>query len=174
VTMGQYFSGTRFFSREPAKPITLRLRVLRDPSRFPCPTCKGNPKPLPVIVPPTWHKEDYHRQISSVWATAAKELRDVENVFVIGYSLPNSDSFFRYLYGLGTVGKATLKRFHVFNPDESGEVEGRFRNILGTAALARFRYYRMDFRNAIDHIRQDLAVPKGPTVSLPDDRRLVY
>ena len=62
--------------------------------------------PQPVIVPPTWNKSDHHLSLSQVWARAAKEMGEAESIFVIGYSLPPSDAFFRYLYALGTVGRA--------------------------------------------------------------------
>jgi hypothetical protein len=38
-----------------------------------------------------------------VWRTAAQHLSEAEHIFIIGYSLPETDQFFRYLYGLGTV-----------------------------------------------------------------------
>ncbi|MBI5693647.1 MAG: hypothetical protein HZC55_26520 [Verrucomicrobia bacterium] len=95
--------------------------------------------PVPVIVPPSWNKADSHRAISSVWAKAAEELSDAESIYVVGYSLPTTDSFFRQLFALGSVGKTLLKRFWVFNPDPSREAV--FRGMLGQGALSRFRYY---------------------------------
>jgi len=103
----------------------------------------------PVIVPPTWNKTQYHETLSNVWSRAAEELSDAENIFAIGYSLPMSDAFFRYLYALGTVGRTTLKRFWVFNPDRSGQTESRFRELLGPGAQARFRYFPEPFSGSI-------------------------
>ena len=71
-------------------------------------------------------KTEYHNSLSIVWKKAAQLLSEAENIFVIGYSLPESDSFFRYLYGLGTVGDFMLKRFWIFDPDQSGAVKSRF------------------------------------------------
>ena len=73
----------------------------------------------PFIVPPTWNKTEQHRNLTKVWQQAAKELSEAENIFVIGYSLPESDSFFQYLYGLGAVGDFPLRRFWVVDPDDS-------------------------------------------------------
>jgi NAD-dependent SIR2 family protein deacetylase len=111
--------------------------------------CEGDVEQEPVLVPPTWSKTEYHRALSSVWARAAKELGEAENIFVIGYSLPPSDAFFRHLYALGAVGEATLKRFWVFNPDNSGEVEDRFVKLLGPGAQQRFRYFPRTFDDSI-------------------------
>lgn len=82
--------------------------------------CKTAVKPQPVLVPPTWNKGTYHEAISGVWHAAASQLATAESIFVIGYSLPDSDAFFRFLYGLGTAGPKLLKHFWVCNPDTSG------------------------------------------------------
>jgi hypothetical protein len=108
----------------------------------------------PVLVPPTWNKADSHRALESVWSLAAHELSEAENIFVIGYSMPETDSFFRHLYALGTVGKAMLRRFWVFNPNPS--VESRFRVLLGPEAEYRFDFNRAGnntFTDAIAYLR---------------------
>lgn len=108
----------------------------------------------PVIVPPSWNKADYHSTLSDVWAAAAHHLSEAEQIFIIGYSLPETDSFFRHLYALGSVGTSPLRRVAVFNPDESGATKGRFEALLGPAAKARYEYYAMTFSDAISHIQQ--------------------
>lgn len=108
----------------------------------------------PVIVPPSWNKSDYHGVLSDVWASAARHLSEAEHIFVIGYSLPETDSFFRHLYALGSVGSRPLRRFEVFNPDESGDVDSRFRGLLGPGAMARYHYHPMKFDQAIRKLRE--------------------
>jgi hypothetical protein len=93
----------------------------------------------PLIVPPTWSKGEYYRQLGKVWSHAAQELGEAENIIVIGYSLPRSDSFFPLLFGLGTVGDQPLRRFWVFDPDE--KVGDRFREMLGPGAQQRFKHF---------------------------------
>lgn len=107
----------------------------------------------PVIVPPTWNKADYHHLLSDIWSRAAKELEEAEYIFVLGYSLPETDAFFRLLYGLGTVGKTPLKTFTVYNPDDSGSTEKRFKEMLGPGALARFNYRQLYFDKSINDIQ---------------------
>lgn len=107
-------------------------------------------QPDPVLVPPTWNKSEYRVQVASVWARAAKELSDAENIFILGYSLPRTDEFFRYLYALGTVGDVPLKRFWVFNPDV--EVHGRFKALLGPGARQRFDARRDLFNEALAYL----------------------
>lgn len=104
----------------------------------------------PVIVPPSWNKADYHQALSDVWAAAARHLSEAESVFVAGYSLPETDSFFRHLFALGSVGKAAFRRVVVYNPDP--KVDARFRQLLGPGALARYTFQHSDFEYAIDHM----------------------
>ncbi len=109
--------------------------------------------PEPVIVPPTWNKVEYYQSISQVWARAAKELSEAEYIFIIGYSLPETDAFFRLLYALGTVGEAPLDKIEIFNPDDRREIKERFRSLLGPGALARFKYNEQTFAASIGNIK---------------------
>jgi len=106
----------------------------------------------PFVVPPTGNKTGHYEVLTDVWARAAKELTDAENIYVMGYSLPPTDDFFRYLYALGTVGDVILKRFWVFNPDGSGSVMDRFKKILGPGAQQRFSYQQIPFQDSISKI----------------------
>ena len=107
----------------------------------------------PVIVPPSWNKADYHSALSDVWAAAAKHLSEAEQIFIMGYSLPETDSFFRHLYALGSVGSSPLRRIAVFNPDTSGATKNRFETLLGPGAKARYEYHPMTFNDAIPYIQ---------------------
>jgi NAD-dependent SIR2 family protein deacetylase len=111
--------------------------------------CKNPMDSEPVLVPPTWNKSEYHQKLTSVWARAAKELSEAENIIVIGYSLPPTDQFFNYLYALGSTGETLLKRFLVFNPDNSGTIERRFKELLGPGAEQRYEYISETFDNAM-------------------------
>jgi hypothetical protein len=116
--------------------------LLRDPGPFTWTVTKdlknAGMSETPVLVPPTWNKADSHRALENVWSLAAQELSGAENIFVIGYSMPETDSFFRHLYALGTVGPTMLRRFWVFNPNRS--VERRFHDLLGPGAEDCFEF----------------------------------
>lgn len=107
------------------------------------------------IVPPTWSKSEHHGRIAPVWKAAAKELSEAEHIFIIGYSLPESDYFFKFLYALGTVSdQSLLRHFWVFNPDASAEQ--RYKGLLGPGAQQRFRFFPAYFRDSTDIIREAL------------------
>ena len=113
--------------------------------------CSTEVESEPVIVPPSWNKADYHQALSDVWASAAKHLSGAEYIFIIGYSLPETDSFFRHLYALGSVGKP-IRKFIVFNPDNSGVIDARFRALLGSGATARYEFQPQNFMSAIPYV----------------------
>jgi hypothetical protein len=119
-----------------------------------CRRCNCKVANRPFIVPPTWNKTQYHSKISEVWSQAANHLSEAENIFIIGYSLPDTDYFFHYLYALGTMGKSRLKEFWVCNPDS--QVDKKFQGILGQQARDRYRFLDEKFDMAINIIRQTL------------------
>lgn len=121
--------------------------------------CEKPLKGPPVLIPPTWNKTGYHAQLGNVWKRAADELSKAENIFVIGYSLPETDSFFRYLFALGSESPTRIKRFWVFNPDTEGGVEKRFRDLIGRGLENRFQYHPVGFALAIQEIKKALGQP---------------
>ncbi len=117
--------------------------------------CGTRGMPEPVIVPPTWNKGRYHGAIESVWRRAAKELSEAETVIIIGYSLPTTDQFFHYLFGLGCVGGHLLRRVILCNPDV--EVAARFRGLLAPAVLhGGFTHWPAGFSGCIAPLREQL------------------
>jgi hypothetical protein len=107
----------------------------------------------PVIVPPTWNKADYHRSLTRVWKRAAVALSEADSIYVMGYSLPLTDSFFKNLYALGSASPTMLRRFHVFDPSDA--VDSRFKALLGPGARARYQFHPLRFNQAIAAISQD-------------------
>jgi len=110
-------------------------------------------KEEPVIVPPTWNKADHHQALSKIWGKAAKNLGEAKSIFIIGYSLPETDAFFRLLYAFGTVGESPLEQIIVYNPDKTGATDKRFREMLGPGAVARYKYKELRFDQSIEDIK---------------------
>lgn len=106
----------------------------------------------PWIVPPTWNKTDYHTTLSNVWSKAAKELSDAEHIFIIGYSLPESDYFFKFLYSLGTLGSSIIKGIYIINPDE--QVDPNYKNMISNFTGKRIKFYHKVFGLSLDEIRK--------------------
>ncbi|MEW5918939.1 MAG: hypothetical protein AB1762_21225 [Gemmatimonadota bacterium] len=121
--------------------------------------CQGEDAPTePAIVPPTWNKTQYHTLFGAVWRRAAEELSKAEVIYVIGYSLPESDVFFRDLLALGLAGSTRLIRFQIVNPD--GNVGNKFHRLLGGLAHSRFRNTTDDFKVFVHVLLRSDEVPK--------------
>ncbi|BEQ13739.1 hypothetical protein [Desulfoferula mesophila] len=110
----------------------------------------------PVLVPPTWSKNEHHAKIGRIWQMAAKELSEAEAIYVIGYSLPETDMFFRFLFALATHSESSIRRFWVFDPSQS--VKNRFLSLLGPGLKdePRFHYEQCNFIKAIQYLSENI------------------
>jgi len=118
-----------------------------------CAQCGKTSNPEPLIVPPTWNKTQHYAEIANVWSLAAQKLSEADNIVVIGYSLPDTDQFFHYLYALGSVGPTRLKRFWILNPDPN--ILSRFERLLGPLARERVKVDNVSFGQGISKLRQE-------------------
>ncbi len=110
----------------------------------------------PVLIPPTIYKGDYHKNLFEVWGKAANLLSNAEIIIVIGYSLPQTDSFFKYLYSLGSQSLTHLKMFGVLDRDK--EVQNKFEDLVGRGMIDRKKFNRLtgEFRGTIDEMKRSI------------------
>ena len=84
-----------------------------------CPECakKGLTVNLrPFAVPPTWNKASYSADLTPVWQAAREELAKAARLIIVGYSLPRTDSFFKYLLALGLSKNESLQEIILIDP----------------------------------------------------------
>ena len=98
-----------------------------------------------VIVPPTWAKGT-HPEVVPAWKTAYQVLRDTNHIRFIGYSLPESDSYIKYLLKSAVVGCKHLKTIDVICLDPDDSVKARFDELLA------FGYYRFKDASVTDYL----------------------
>ena len=82
-----------------------------------CEKCKKEVSMTPLIIPPTWNKVEHKSQLKNVWRETLIELFNARNIIVIGYSIPDTDLYFRYLLTLALSKNHNLKRIFFINPD---------------------------------------------------------
>jgi hypothetical protein len=152
IPLDKYFQNRHFFL-EDAKSIRIPFSTVFPQYEH----CPGSTVEGPFVVPPTWNKTQYHEALESVWKAASVQLCDAQNIFICGYSLPQTDQFFRYLYALGTIGTTRIQKFWVFNPDPG--VKNRFEKMLGQGAIARFQFFERSFETSFPHIRPVFGLP---------------
>jgi hypothetical protein len=124
-----------------------------------CPECHTRCTNTPVIVPPSWNKTAVRDSLKPIWQQAVRELASAHNIYIIGYSMPETDLFFRDLLALGIGGGARIERFWVYDPSES--VRKRYReDVVGPALAGRDRFRTEDstFSLAVEDLRKRLGL----------------
>lgn len=105
---------------------------------------------FPFIVPPTGNKPYLHSLLKPVWTQAAMALKNAEIIFVIGYSFPQTDQFFRNFFALGTIGPTDLERIILIDPGEYAHKE--LCNMVSPDLHSNIEYLKKTFEESIDDI----------------------
>jgi len=97
--------------------------------------------------------------LANVWWHAAKELSTAEIIIIVGYSLPESDLFFKYLLSLGGIDLMGLTDFIVI--DKNPDVIKKYYDLLGDEIRDdKFNLNNTikpsEFRPALKHIHEVL------------------
>lgn len=95
------------------------------------------------IVPPSWNKGQHYGPLRRAWRTAAQEISEADQIFIIGYSLPTSDLFFRDLFAISLAGAERVKQITVVNRD--GQISETIRALLADELGGRVRSFAMSF-----------------------------
>lgn len=84
---------------------------------------------VPLIVPPTLEKSTFFKNetIKSLWRQAGIALGRVERLFVVGYSLPESDLLMRYFLR-ENLANEKLKQVIVIDPNAA--IADRFKSVV--------------------------------------------
>lgn len=106
---------------------------------------------LPLIIPPTLNKFKYHEQLKNVWRKAASVLSEAEVIIIIGYSMPETDVFFKYLYSLGIDSPKYLHKLIVINSD--GSIQAKYNSLMNNQnSFKKFNFISGLFHENIDRI----------------------
>jgi SIR2-like protein len=109
----------------------------------------GSVDPL-TIVPPTWNKVA-SEDVRESWRLAYRLLADATQIRFLGYSLPASDTYVRYLLESAVLESRHLKRIDVICLDDSqGTIEKRFRSLI---TFYRFRFCSGDIEEYLGRNR---------------------
>lgn len=87
----------------------------------------------PQIVPPTWRKI-FTGQLRQVWDNSLNALEKATRIIVIGFSMPETDSHFKYLMAAGLQKNISLREILFVNPDKE-TVASRARILFGDAYI---------------------------------------
>ena len=125
----EFFDPGRSFPSGPSKVVVMCTAAKLYESE--CPECKA--KLRPFIVPPTWNKTSYSAALTPVWQAAREELEKAARIIIVGYSLPRTDSFFKYLLALGLSKNESLQEIILIDPasgDAGEELRERYLDFI--------------------------------------------
>ena len=81
------------------------------------------------IIPPTWNKITMGDRVG-VWRLAHELIRKANFIRVLGYSLPESDTYFKYLLTSGIIESENLKGIDVVCLDDTDQLEKRYKKVI--------------------------------------------
>lgn len=84
------------------------------------------------IVPPTWNK-NVNANIQDDWKLATRLLIDATHVIFVGYSLPSSDNYIKYLLASSLNRNKRLKKITVVTMDGDGNTMTRYNSLFATS-----------------------------------------
>lgn len=111
------------------------------------------------IVPPTWNKGG-NSDISPAWSAALSELRNANQIRFVGYSLPETDAYVRYLLKYAAVDAYHLKRVDVLCLDPEGTVEQRYRSFIEVSV----RFARVNVISYLTGLFNISSIPQYPNL----------
>jgi NAD-dependent SIR2 family protein deacetylase len=128
--------------------VVLPSKVTASPAEFRalrCWKCHAQ-KYHPLLIPPSWDKSEYGRIMQSVWKKAVEELISATRICIVGYSMPETDAFFKYLLTLALSENHQLYKLIVV--DLSEELEARYESLLDELFRKRkFSFHRNGLEN---------------------------
>lgn len=99
-----------------------------------------------TIVPPTWNK-GLNPDIRHVWQLARNQLCEANHIRIIGYSLPITDAYIKYLLKSSIISNDNLKTIDVLCLDEDGSAKARYNEFVC------FPRYRFRNANIFDYLQ---------------------
>lgn len=82
-----------------------------------------------TIIPPTWNK-NVNSEVRSDWALASKLLKGATHIIFLGYSLPSTDNYIKYLLASSLSDNQRLKRISVITKDADGQTSIRYKSLF--------------------------------------------
>lgn len=147
------------FSRPPS--IEFGFEVTSDATQFsrrgvvPLAKLHGSSADV-TIVPPTWNKNAASPSVRTAWRVAYQVLSEATQIRILGYSLPATDSYIRYLLEATAMKAPHLKAFDIACLDPTGEVQERYRRLV---TFFRARFGQIDIASYLQRMIEGTPVP---------------
>ena len=94
------------------------------------------------IIPPTWNKS-LDDNIRPIWSSAFQAIRNADHIRFVGYSLPETDVYMRYLIKSAATKSQRLSRISVICKDDStGSIRQRYNAFI---SFHRYKFFSRDY-----------------------------
>ncbi|MFC1717387.1 SIR2 family protein [Candidatus Poribacteria bacterium] len=103
------------------------------------------------IISPTWNKGVIKDDIISAWKLAYKTLVSANCLRIIGYSLPITDTYARYLLRSTVIESFNLKQIDVICKDDDGSVKAIYDHFI----KLKFPHYRFANAKVEDYLHEN-------------------
>ncbi len=119
-----------------------------------------------ALIPPTWHKK-FDGGLDGVWDAAVAAIEQATRVIIVGFSIPATDTHFKYLLAAGLRNNISLRCVLFVNPEADRlrpRVESVLRPDLFERGVVKMVGHRASafFRDRADSVgRAHMAVIKG-------------
>ena len=123
---------------------------------------------VPLLIPPSWNKASSNSfstdALFSLWNAAAEALRTATRICVIGYSIPETDAFFRYLLTIALARNHHLSTFLLVDPAPT--VNAKLQELLEPIFLERrYKHFPCSFAEALSNTNFYNSLRRGHEVS---------
>jgi hypothetical protein len=82
----------------------------------------------PYLIPPTWRKS-FSSTTQAVWAAALQAIENATRLVVIGFSMPATDAYFKYLLAAGLRRNVSLREIVFLDPNKDA-IESRAKQLF--------------------------------------------
>jgi hypothetical protein len=112
-----------------ANPIAQYYIPTKDKDTFGIPIAKLHGSVDKFIIPPTWNKT-IEKRIKQDWELAKSLLENATHIVFLGYSLPSTDNYIKYLLATSLNNNKRLKNISVITIDADGETKNRYTSLF--------------------------------------------
>lgn len=92
----------------------------------------------PDLIPPTWSK-NFDGGLETIWTHALKAIESATRIIVIGFSVPETDTHFKYLLAAGLQNNISARDIVFVNPESNGILESRINALFTNPESSRVR-----------------------------------
>jgi hypothetical protein len=97
------------------------------------------------IIPPTWNKGLVPEMVD-IWRKGRDLLANANQIRILGYSLPITDAYIKYLLKSAVIDSTNLKRIDVLCLDPTGHVSHRYKDFIN------FKFFRFASRSVESYL----------------------